>query len=372
MRCDVSKMRILLGLSCAAALSLSWVSLADARSPLGMRVAQASEPKKPGTPDEPSKPGAKKKPTKPGKTSGEPGKPGTSEPGKPGTGEPGKPGTGEPGKPGTGEPGKPDTGEPGKGGAGEPGKGGAGEPGKGGAGEPDKPVTDTPTVAKTPVTSKFGVGLHIRAMFIHPWLLGLFFEESTPLNSMGFGAEFVYRRGSFDIIGSIDFGFYSPTDGNYLEKGKNPATEVDYIQFDGLNVLAFSVHFIKHHDILPWMSFVWGGGVGIGIVLGEMFRVSAGEGCDSGTAGDESRCRVRGMDPNNPDPWLNDPANQGTEDQDNPNSPKRWKETDVWPVVPIVHLLVGFDFKISEQFSVRVDGGFRNAFYFGATGHWFF
>ncbi len=330
-------MRTLFGLSCVLTFSLSFVGTVDAKTPLGLRVAQA---------DEPTKPGAKK--------------------------DAGEPSQGEPSKPALGKPSSDEPSKPGAQGAGEPGAKGGGEPGAKSADEPDNPVTDTPVVAKAPTTSKFGVGLHIRAMFIHPWLLGLFFEESTPLNSMAFGAEFVYRRGTFDIIGSVDFGFYSPTDGNYLEKGKNPATEVDYVQFDGLNVLAFSVHFIKHHSILPWMSFVWGGGVGIGIVLGDLFRVSAGDNCDSGTAGDESRCRVVGMNPDNPDAWLNDPKNQGTEDQDSPTNPKRWRETDVWPVVPIVHLLVGFDFKISDQFSVRVDGGFRNAFYFGATGHWFF
>ena len=41
-------------------------------------------------------------------------------------------------------------------------------------------------------------------------------------------------------------------------------------------------------------------------------------------------------------------------------------------MIPIVHLLVGVNFKINEQFSVRVDGGFHDAFYFGAAGHYFF
>lgn len=352
------------------ALALLSSSLVWAQEPAPPKSGEPSKPS--AAKSEPTKPGAKKEPAK-------------KEPAKkePGSGEPTPPVTGkksdEPGGASSGEPSPKASGEPGAKAAGEPGAKAAGEPGAiKGVGEPSapkvgEPTSATPVVAK-PAEHKFGIGLHIRAMFIHPWLLGLFFDQSTPLNSMGFGGEFIYRRGTLDIIGSIDFGFYSPKDGNFLENGKNPATEVDYISFDGLNVLAFSVHFIKHHEILPWMSFIWGGGVGIGIVLGNIFRVSAGKGCDSETAGDESRCMPNSptWDPKSPGRWLNDPANQGKESDDGPNTPKRWKEDGVWPVVPIVHLLVGLDFKISDQFGVRIDGGFRNAFYVGATGNYFF
>ncbi len=358
----MSKNRLLFAMSWVAVVILAFPFAADARSKLGVRVAQAEEPKDPAKAADASK---KAKDAK--KAKDEPSAKSSDEPSAKGSDEPSAKGGDEPSAKSSDEPSGKSSEEPSA--KGEPRAKAAGEPGAKAAGEPT-PTTPGP-VAAAPAT-KFGVGLHIRASFIHPWLLGLFFDESTPLNSMAFGGEFIYRRGTFDIIGSIDFGFYSPKDGNYLENNKNPANEVDYIQFDGLNVLAFGVLFVKHHEILPWMSFIWGGGVGLGIVLGNIYRVSAGQGCDSETAGDESRCRVIGMDPNNPDPWLNDPQHQGTEDQDSPNSPRRWKETGVPPVVPVVHLLVGLDFKISDQFGVRVDGGFRNAFYFGATGNYFF
>lgn len=368
----MSSNRIVVALNAALFLLLpAQPSQATPRTSGILRVAQAGgEPTPPGKSGEPKKPGAKnpgtKKPSK-GKAGGEPTPKSSDEPTPKSSDEPTPKSSDEPGGKSPDEPGGKSPDEPGGKSPDEPGGKGAGEPGRR-AGEPPAKVKP-----KGKTVSKFGVGFHIRATFLHPWTLGLFFDHSTPVNSMAFGGEFVYRRGSFDIIGSIDFGFYGPKDGNYLENGKNPTTEVDYIQFDGLNMLAFSVIFIKHHEILPWMSFVWGGGVGIGIVFGDMFRASAGpQGCDSETAGDETRCLVKGMDPSNPDKWLNDPANQGTEAQDNPGSPKRWKE-DIWPVSPIVHLLVGLDFKISDMFSVRVDGGFRfPTFYVGATGHYFF
>jgi hypothetical protein len=353
--------------------------------------AGAAAKKAPGKKDAP-KPSASDEPTAKkdkGKASGEPAKPASGEPAAPSSAEPkasGEPGaaSGEPGGAAAGEPGARAPGEPGA--AGEPGgASGSGEPGASGAGEPPSPVKPVAAVAKVAEKRQFGLGFSIRSIFIHKWLMSAFLKESTPVNSAAFGGEFIYRKGTFDIIASIEFGLYSPEDGNYLGKDKNPATDVDYIQFDNFNILSFGVHFIKHHPILPWVSFIWGGGVGLGVVLGNIYRVSAGKGCDASTAGNEGQCYPIGnWDPKNPDAWLNDPANWGRDGDscadaekgqgncDDYNNPKRFKEEDVWPVVPLVHLLVGFDFKITDSFGVRVDGGFRNSFYIGAAGHYFF
>lgn len=261
-----------------------------------------------------------------------------------------------------------DTGEP----AQQPGsEQGSDEPASKGRGadEPAKAAVQTPKPVDP--QTQYGVGVHLRGIFIPTWLLNLFLDASTPLNSVAFGAEFVRRKGSFDIVGSLDFGFYSPKDGNYLSKGGDPATDTDYVHFDGLNAISLAVHFIKHEQILSWMSFVWGGGVGLSIMLGDIFRASS-SGCTEDNIDDIQQCRPEGMDPNDPMAWINDPANSGSKDEDNPDNPKLYREDGVPPVVPLVHLLVGMNFRIDDSFSVRVDGGFRNAFYVGATGHYFF
>jgi hypothetical protein len=240
--------------------------------------------------------------------------------------------------------------------------------------EPEAPlaqVTATAPPAAEPEV-QYGLGVHLRGIFVPTWLLNLFLDASTPLNSAAVGAEFVRRKGEFDIIGSIDFGFYSPRDGNYLGNGDDPATETDYLHFDGLNALGFSVHFIKHEEILPWLSFVWGGGVGLAVVLGDIFRASSA-GCNEGNLDDLDACSPRFDDySSDSDAWIKNGNNYGSEDEDSIANPKLFKEEDVPPVIPIVHLLVGFNFKITDFFAVRLDGGFRNAFYVGATGHYFF
>ncbi|MBW2732593.1 MAG: hypothetical protein JRH20_09375, partial [Deltaproteobacteria bacterium] len=253
--------------------------------------------------------------------------------------------------------------------------GGLDEPSAAEPGEPQAPVS--PAVpkrrraAKAPL--KIGVGFHSRAMFMPSWLLSVGFNENTQMTSAAMGAEVVFRRGTFDIIGSIDFSFHSLDDGNFLGSGKNAATETDYLNFDNLNFVGFAVHFIKHHPVLPWMSIVWGGGVGLGVTLGSVYRVSAGRGCNAESAGNEALCMPDSptWDPSDPSAWMDDPMNHGVDGDSCPadlrgqglcdeyDNPKRFEDGDMWPVVPILHLLAGVDFKVSDHFSLRVDGGFR-------------
>ena len=81
------------------------------------------------------------------------------------------------------------------------------------------------------------------------------------------GGEFIRRKGDFDLVASVNFGFYSPPDGTYLGKNKNPAVDADYVQFRDLNLLAFDLTFLWHHEVLPWLSLVYGAGLGLGIEL---------------------------------------------------------------------------------------------------------
>ena len=49
-----------------------------------------------------------------------------------------------------------------------------------------------------------------------------------------------------------------------------------------------------------------------------------------------------------------------------------FKEDGVWPVFPLLHLMLGVNFHLHKNFNLRVDGGFHNAFYFGLGGDYLF
>jgi hypothetical protein len=253
--------------------------------------------------------------------------------------------------------------------AGEPAK--PGEPARG-PGEPGaRPGEPTPKVTAKPKRDvSYGVGLQVRGIFVPSWFLKLFLENSTALNSASIGAEFIRRKGNFDLIASMNFGFYSPPDGNYLGRGKAPAVDTDYVQFRNLNVLAFGVTFIWHHDFLKWLSLVYGAGLGFGVVLGDIYRISNGTGGCITNSSDTSQCYPVGMDLTNRETWL---ANrQCSPEADGPGSPCQFREDGKWPVIPIVHLLIGLNFKVTDQISIRADMGWHDCFYGGATGHYLF
>jgi len=108
--------------------------------------------------------------------------------------------------------------------------------------------------------------------------------------------------------------------------------------------------------------------LGFGIVLGDIYRIS-NSGCTPENVTNINACYPKGMDLTNREKWLAEHTASG---EDSPDNPHLYREDGKWPVIPIVHLLLGVNFKISEQFSVRVDGGFHDAFYVGAAGHYFF
>ena len=236
----------------------------------------------------------------------------------------------------------------------------------------------------------YGVGLTGRGLFVPFWFLEMFLDAGTALYSGAIGAEFIRRKRNFDLVASIHFNFYSPPDGNFLGSGKDKE-DIDYIVFDKLNVLSFEVDFIWHHNFTDWLSLVYGAGLGFGIVLGDVLRSSAhgsrmrdGQ-CNTASAGDPSKCNPIDSDPRkNPDwqeeeaVWNRDPREwfdtygKKCSGKDTPQDPCQFVEDDVWPVVPIVHLLVGLNFRVTNELNIRVTTGWHDAFYVGATTQWFF
>ncbi|MFH1129733.1 MAG: hypothetical protein V1754_00230 [Pseudomonadota bacterium] len=223
----------------------------------------------------------------------------------------------------------------------------------------------------------YGIGAHVRGIFIPEAFLNLFWDTAHPLASVVFGTEFSLRRKSLEIIGAVDFGFYSPPDGNWVEKNDDPATETDYVMFDDLSMLAFSVQFVWHHDFAPWVSLLYGVGAGLGVTFGDVLRVSCGGdpnkgGCNATNVEDVNKCYPKGMDPRQREAWLE--QNTNLDKKDTPSDPHVFRDDRVWPVMPILDLVLGIDFKVYDHFNIRVVGGARDVFvlFLGATAYYTF
>ena len=245
-----------------------------------------------------------------------------------------------------------------------------------------------------------------RGVFIPSGLMGLGLQQSQPLQSGGFGLSYIYRTGTLDIVTSLDYAFLSPPDGNFLGNGKDAAIDTHYTQFRDLTSLSLDVSFFWVKDINKYLAFQIGGGVGLGLLMGDVIVVNnASAGCSSQTAGDASTCHPVVTPANytrvgNPVPtWTDangtvqplagpllpsDPdfsrkldglaASQQTcksmdvgksDCRDTADHPYAHKAPEKPPVLPILHFEIGLKIKAHRHFNINISGGFKNGLVIG-------
>ncbi len=210
---------------------------------------------------------------------------------------------------------------------------------------------------------KYGIGIRGGMLFIPEFFLnGLFFSESSGVINGGFQVEFILRSaGDFEYAfgaGWHNLTFANGTDSKgspiphiFLNKGDSPSERE--IVDNSLSYIALDVRFIKHFPFHRHVSFFLGGGIGLGITLGQITRTDT---FPTGASYENWK-----KDPvNNPAPAIRCPAgcklNTSMPDNKNIDDGGR-REGRVPPVLPILDLILGFSFPIHERFDVRVMGG---------------
>ncbi len=203
----------------------------------------------------------------------------------------------------------------------------------------------------------WGVGARLRYVFVPKAMLNLFLAHSTSMNSVGFGAEVVGRKGDSDIVFGIEYDGASPENGLYQDKGDDPGQCQadsgkcpDFTEFDGLGMIGLDVTFIWHAQLSSRVQLRYGGGAGVGIVTGAVYQTK--KFCPPGTTNDS----------------LDDPNKCAT----TLPGETRKKSDSVPPVVPIISALIGARFLISDNLSLNAEFGFRDVLYLGMSTDWIF
>jgi hypothetical protein len=208
---------------------------------------------------------------------------------------------------------------------------------------------DTEEEELDPDRARWGVGARVRYVTIPNWLLELFLDHATHLSSYSVAGEIIRRKGDLDIVISIDWTSGAAENGLYLEKGDNPnIAPPDYTEFDGFGMLSADVSFVWHARVHERVQIRYGGGIGVGLLLGEIYQTDTL--CPGGTTADD----------------LDDP-NHCTQ-----FTATRHVDEDVPPALPVVNVLLGARIKLADQMSMNLEGGFRNAFFFGLGFGYFF
>jgi hypothetical protein len=211
--------------------------------------------------------------------------------------------------------------------------------------------------AEDPDTPYFSVGPRIRWLMVPSWFVGMFgvdIKQASHLlvSKPGVGAEFTYRKDSFDITTAIwwvGLGW----DGriSFKESGED-ANSWEVVR-NSMSTLLISGDFIWSTPIKDWFAITYGAGIGIGIPLGEIRR-------------DEARI--------NESPIGTVPCSGPDDPDDGCNDGEEFNEVYKLPtgIVPWLNFLVGMRFKPHRHVAIYVDTGFGVGFQLGLRGGYVF
>jgi hypothetical protein len=218
--------------------------------------------------------------------------------------------------------------------------------------------------ATRPADLSYGAGVRLRWVTVPAWMLNLFTDRNVPLSSWGTGIEFFRRKANFDFVASFSYQNMSPPPGNWLGKDHPANIDTDYVQFNNLALWGVDVSFVWHTMFNEWVGLRYGAGIGVGIVQGQILRTS-NSGCTDENAGDLTMCNPMGSTCTGESCTLS-PASL-TPGPDSPGNPHRFADPNVPPVLPIVNILVGLNFRLPQVrgWEAKIEGGFYNAFFLG-------
>jgi len=198
------------------------------------------------------------------------------------------------------------------------------------------------------------------------FLQELFLDSATGAVNVALGAEFTYRKDNFDIVGQLWWAGYSNY-GPYRASG-DPDTDTEMID-SSLSVLFLSAAFLWSTPFNDVLALEYGVDVGIGVVLGNVYRTEAfpdaGGGQPRSTDG-YAPCNAPGDGRNTT--YCDGPSVPDGETGGHYNAKvRRWSDggnlPNVVPWLAIPHLALRI--KPVKQLMMRVEGGFGIGFFLG-------
>jgi hypothetical protein len=211
-----------------------------------------------------------------------------------------------------------------------------------------------------PTGEYYFVGLFYRHIFVPEFLLNLFTDESTGASNPAFGAEFTYRKGGFDIIGSLWYALYS-VEGAFRGAG-DPVQDTEWIE-SNLGVLFISGTFLWSTAFNDIFALEYGVALGVGLVLGDMQRTEAHP-----SGGGFAPCNG----PGDPDgAFCDGPPITGTCEGEGGHycEEAQWSgggsvpNVVPWLAIPQIALRI----KPMKQLMMRIEGGFGLGFFLGGA-----
>jgi hypothetical protein len=218
-------------------------------------------------------------------------------------------------------------------------------PDPGDGADADDGSTD-PTAAAGPAAPlvRYGAAVRLRNVRIPEGMFEWFIEDVPGgVSNFGFGAELLRRKGDFEVSLGLEYEKLSVTPGLWVEKGKPiMGGSVDRVEDDGFGWVTAELTFMYHTPILPQLAVRYGGGAGIGVLLGDVRRT-------------DQLCASNSLDS-----CIDAPAPNDDEPYDLP------------PVMLVVNAILGLQIRPTNEIFINVEGGLRTVPFFGVSGGYYF
>jgi hypothetical protein len=222
----------------------------------------------------------------------------------------------------------------------------------------------TAAAAEAEVEVEYGIGVRARSVWVPRSVLELFLERAAGgAHDYGLGVDLTRRRGSTELQLGLEYEKITVGEGVWINKGDNVATgdEADYVLSPGhsghsLGWFTVEFTFLNHAEINKTFAVRYGGGLGLGIITGELDHNNIICAAGATNANPEPGCvamRFNGTGM----------YHEGTETQVKYSLP---------PVFPVVNAIVGLEIRPTDKMTINIEGGIRTLPFVGVSSAYFF
>lgn len=212
---------------------------------------------------------------------------------------------------------------------------------------------------------EYGVGVRFRSVWVPRSVLQLFVERAAGgAQNFGTGVDLTRRRGTTELQLGFEYERVNVGEGVWINKGDNIATgdEIDYVlspehSHHQLGWFTVEFTFLNHAEINKVISVRYGGGIGLGIVTGELdhYNIICAPGATNA----------------NPEPGCIPPRFNGP-GMYSENNVETQVSYSLPPVFPVVNAILGLQIKPTDKLTINIEGGIRTLPFAGVSSSYFF
>ncbi len=216
----------------------------------------------------------------------------------------------------------------------------------------------------------YGIDLRIRQVFVPSALLGLFVDR-TPggASNTGIGVDLIRRRGDLELQLGFEYEHINIAEGVFIEKDKTvPGDAADYVLSpdhapENFGWFTIEFTFMNHARINKYLSFRYGGGAGLGIMTGGVYRWDVQ--CSGGATNANP---VPGCVPGD-----HVTGGTGHTSDDSTGAPESTPvKYDIPAVFPVINAIIGLQIKPTDKMVINLETGIRTLPFLGFSVGYFF